>query len=31
VDVDHVMPSVDWRKGRSRERVTKAPAEPSAL
>jgi hypothetical protein len=29
--VDHVMPSVDWRKGRSRERVTKAPAEPSAL
>ncbi len=31
VDTDHVMPSVDWRTGRSRERVTKAPAEPSAL
>jgi UDP-sulfoquinovose synthase len=31
VDAEHVMPSVDWRKGRSMERVTKAPAEPSAL
>jgi UDP-sulfoquinovose synthase len=31
VDVDHVLPSVDWRTGRSKERVTKAPAEPSAL
>ena len=31
VDTDHVMPSVDWRTGRSRERVTKAPAEPSTL
>ena len=31
VDTGHVMPSVDWRTGRSKERVTKAPAEPSAL
>jgi UDP-sulfoquinovose synthase len=31
VDTDHVMPSVDWRTGRSKERVTKAPPEPSAL
>ena len=31
VDTDHVMPSVDWRTGHSKERVTKAPAEPSAL
>jgi UDP-sulfoquinovose synthase len=32
VDVDHVMPSVDWRKGRGTQaRVMKAPAEPSAL
>jgi UDP-sulfoquinovose synthase len=31
VDTDHVMPSVDWRTGRSKERITKAPAEPSAL
>ncbi len=32
VDVEHVMPSVDWRKGRgSYQRITKAPAEPSAL
>jgi len=29
--VDHVLPSVDWRTGRAKERVTKAPAEPSAL
>src|SRR5215216_5440115 len=31
VDVDHVLPSVDWRTGRAKERVTKAPAQPSAL
>jgi UDP-sulfoquinovose synthase len=31
VDTDHVMPSVDWRTGRSKERITKAPAEPSTL
>ena len=32
VDLDHVMPSVDWRKGRAtHQRVIKAPAEPSAL
>ena len=31
VDTDHVLPSVDWRTGRAKERVTKAPAEPSAL
>ena len=32
VDVDHVLPSVDWRKGRgTHQRVTKAPAQPSAL
>ena len=32
VDVDHVLPSVDWRKGRAtHQRVIKAPAEPSAL
>ena len=32
VDVDHVLPSVDWRKGRAtHQRVMKAPAEPSAL
>jgi UDP-sulfoquinovose synthase len=31
VDIDHVMPSVYWRTGRSKERVTKAPAEPSTL
>ena len=32
VDPDHVMPSVDWRKGRAtHQRVIKAPAEPSAL
>jgi len=31
VDTDHVLPSVDWRTGRSRERVTKAPVEPSTL
>jgi UDP-sulfoquinovose synthase len=31
VDPDVVMPSVDWRTGKSRQRVTKAPAEPSAI
>jgi UDP-sulfoquinovose synthase len=31
VDTDHVMPSVDWRTWRSKERITKAPAEPSTL
>jgi UDP-sulfoquinovose synthase len=32
VDVEHVMPSVDWRSGRgTHQRVMKAPAEPSAL
>lgn len=31
VDEDHIMPSVDWRTGQSRERVTKASAEPSTL
>jgi UDP-sulfoquinovose synthase len=32
VDLDHVMPTVDWRKGRGvPQRVMKAPAEPSAL
>jgi UDP-sulfoquinovose synthase len=31
VDTDHVMPSVDWRTGRSKERIIKAPAEPSTL
>ncbi len=32
VDVEHVMPSVNWRSGRgTHQRVMKAPAEPSAL
>jgi UDP-sulfoquinovose synthase len=32
VDVDHIMPRVDWRTGRAKEqRVMKAPAQPSAL
>jgi len=31
VDPDVVMPSVDWRTGKSRQRVTKAPAEPQAI
>ena len=32
VDLEHVMPSVDWRAGRgSYQRVMKAPAQPSAL
>jgi UDP-sulfoquinovose synthase len=32
VDVDHIMPRVDWRTGRAKQqRVMKAPAQPSAL
>jgi UDP-sulfoquinovose synthase len=31
VDVDHIMPQVNWRKGRAKQRVMKAPAQPSAL
>ena len=32
VDVDHIMPRVDWRTGRAtQQRVIKAPAQPSAL
>jgi hypothetical protein len=25
------MPTVDWRKGKARQRVHKAPVQPSAL
>jgi len=31
VDPDVVMPSVDWRTGKARQRVIKAPAEPQAI
>jgi UDP-sulfoquinovose synthase len=32
VDIDHIMPRVDWREGRAEpQRVIKAPAQPSAL
>jgi UDP-sulfoquinovose synthase len=31
VDIDHIMPHIDWRKGRAKQRVMKAPAQPSAL
>jgi UDP-sulfoquinovose synthase len=31
VDVEQIMPRVDWREGRSKQRVMKAPAQPSAL
>jgi len=31
VDVDHIMPQVNWRRGRAKQRVMKAPAQPSAL
>ena len=31
VDVDHIMPRVDWCKGRAKQRVMKTPAQPSAL
>jgi len=32
VDIDHIMPRVDWREGRAKQqRVIKAPAQPSAL
>ncbi len=30
IDPDVVMPSVDWREGRAKQRVHKAPAQPSA-
>ena len=30
VDIDHIMPRVDWREGRAKQqRVIKAPAQPS--
>ncbi len=31
IDPDVVMPSVNWRTGKARQRINKAPAEPSAL
>jgi UDP-sulfoquinovose synthase len=31
IDRDVVMPSVDWRTGKAKQRINKAPAEPSAL
>jgi UDP-sulfoquinovose synthase len=31
VDPEVVMPTVDWRKGKARQRVHKAPVQPSAL
>jgi UDP-sulfoquinovose synthase len=32
VDIDHIMPRVDWREGCAKQqRVIKAPAQPSAL
>jgi UDP-sulfoquinovose synthase len=31
IDRDVVMPSVDWRTGKARQRIHKAPAEPSTL
>ena len=31
IDRDVVMPSVDWRTGKVRQRIHKAPAEPSTL
>ena len=31
IDPDVVMPSVNWRTGKSKQRVHKAPAEPSAI
>ena len=30
IDPDVVMPSVDWREGRAKQRIHKAPAQPSA-
>ena len=31
IDPEIVMPTVDWRKGKARQRVHKAPVQPSAL
>jgi UDP-sulfoquinovose synthase len=31
IDPDVVMPSVNWRTGKARQRINKAPAEPSTL
>ncbi len=31
IDPDVVMPSVNWRTGKARQRVNKAPAEPSTI
>ena len=31
IDRDVVMPSVDWRTGKAKQRIHKAPAEPSTL
>jgi len=31
IDRDVVMPSVDWRTGKAKQRINKAPAEPSTL
>jgi UDP-sulfoquinovose synthase len=32
VDIDHIMPRVDWREGRAKQqRVIKAPAEPTSV
>jgi UDP-sulfoquinovose synthase len=31
IDPEVVMPTVDWRKGKARQRVHKTPAEPSTL
>jgi UDP-sulfoquinovose synthase len=31
IDAEVVMPTVDWRKGKAKQRVHKTPAEPSTL
>jgi UDP-sulfoquinovose synthase len=31
IDPEVVMPTVDWRRGKARQRVHKAPVQPSAL
>jgi UDP-sulfoquinovose synthase len=31
IDPEVVMPTVDWRKGKARQRVHKAPVQPSAF
>jgi hypothetical protein len=31
IDPEVVMPSVNWRTGKAKQRVHKAPAQPSAL